>query len=84
MAEIDWLEALSPRSARAAHHAIRRGLKTLEAYPATGQAISADERKWPIPFGRDGFVAIYRIETDRVVVARLFHSRQDRPAPTLP
>jgi len=37
-----------------------------------------DEREWPIRFGREGYVAVYRIEPDRVIVGRIFHSRQDR------
>jgi plasmid stabilization system protein ParE len=78
MAQIDWLATLSPSAALDAERAIRTQLKTLEAFPTAGRAINAVERKWPIPFGRDGFVAVYRIETDRVVIARLFHSRQDR------
>lgn len=79
MAQIGWLETLSPPAARAAERVIRDRLKALEAFPAAGRAIDADERQWPIPFGRDGFVAIYRIEPDRLVIARIFHSRQSRP-----
>lgn len=78
MAQIDWLEALSPRAARAAERAIRDQFKALQAFPAAGRAIGVEDRKWPIPFGRDGFVAIYRIEVDRIVIGRIFHCRQDR------
>lgn len=78
MAQIDWLSELSPSAAAEAEQAIRTQLKTLAAFPAAGPAINADERKWPIPFGRDGFVAVYRIEPDRVVIARIYHGRQDR------
>lgn len=78
MAQIDWLEPLLPRAAWAAERAIRDQFKALEAFPAAGRAIGVEDRKWPIPFGRDGFVAICRIEIDRVVMGRIFHCRQDR------
>ena len=78
MAQIDWLARLSPSAALDADKAIRAGLKTLAPFPSAGRAISPRDRKWMIPFGRDGFTVIYRIEPDRVVVGRIFHSRQDR------
>jgi len=78
MAQINRLAALSPEVARSAEQATRRQLRTLAEFPAAGHAISDEERKWPLRFGRDGFVAIYRIEQDRVVIGRIHHSRQDR------
>lgn len=78
MAQIDWLARLSPVAAADADTAIRHGLKSLEVYPAAGRAINPKERKWVVPFGRDGFIVIYRIEADRVLVGRIFHGRQDR------
>ena len=78
MAQIDWLEHLSPSAALEAEQAIRTQLSTLTLFPAAGAQINESERKWPIRFGRDGFVAVYRIEPDRIVIGRIFHSRQDR------
>jgi plasmid stabilization system protein ParE len=78
MAQLDWLAELSPSAALEAAEIIKGGLRTLGQFPLAGRAVSVDERKWPIAFGRDGFTAIYRIERDRVVIARIFHSRQDR------
>lgn len=78
MAQIDWLASLSPKAARSAQQAIRLQLTTLAQFPAAGSVTETGEREWPIRFGRDGFVAVYRIEPDRVVIGRIFHSRQDR------
>ena len=78
MAQIDWLARLSPSAAADADAAIRHGLKSLEVFPAAGRATNQEERKWVVPFGRDGFIVIYRIEGDRVVIGRLLHGRQDR------
>lgn len=77
-AQIDWLARLSPSAALDAETAIRTQLKTLAVFPSVGRAINPEERQWPIRFGRDGFIVIYRIEADRVVIGRIFHSRQDR------
>ncbi|MGV8928138.1 MAG: type II toxin-antitoxin system RelE/ParE family toxin [Brevundimonas sp.] len=78
MARIDWLAALSPSASVKAEAAIRDHLKMLAVFPSVGRAINPDERKLVIPFGQDGFVAIYKIEADRVVIGRIFHSRQHR------
>ncbi len=50
----------------------------LTVFPSAGRSLNPEEPKLVIPFGRDGFVAIYKIEPDRVVIGRIFHSRQDR------
>jgi len=78
IAQIDWLAELSPSVALHAETVIRTGLKTLAVFPDAGRAINPSERKWVMPFGRDGFVVIYRVDTDRVVIGRIFHSRQNR------
>jgi plasmid stabilization system protein ParE len=78
IAQIDWLIGLSPSAALHAETVIRTGLETLAVFPEAGRSINTAERKWVIPFGRDGFVVIYRVETDRVVVGRILHSRQSR------
>lgn len=78
MAQIDWLSKLSPPASVKAEAAIRDHLKMLAVFPTAGRAINPEERQWVIPFGRDGFIAIYTIEPDRVVIGRILHSRQDR------
>jgi len=37
-----------------------------------------DLRELIVPFGRGAYVVQYRVEADRVVVARIFHGREDR------
>lgn len=37
-----------------------------------------EEREWIIRSGRDGYIAVYRVEANRIVIGRLFHSKQDR------
>lgn len=78
MDQIDWLAVLSPSASVKAENAIRDHLMMLTVFPLAGRSINPAERKFVIPFGRDGFVAIYKIEGDRVVIGRIFHCRQDR------
>ncbi len=78
IAQIDWLVGLSPSAALHAETVIRAGLQTLAVFPEAGRSITTAERKWVVPFGRNGFVVIYRIEADRLVIGRIFHSRQSR------
>ncbi len=78
IAQIDWLVGLSPSAALHAETVIRTGLQTLAVFPEAGRSVNRAERKWVIPFGRDGFVVIYRVEADRLVIGRIFHARQDR------
>ncbi len=76
--QVDWLASLSPRVARNAQRKINKGLRTLARFPVAGVELETGDREWPIPFGRDGYVVVYRIEPERVLIARIFHSRQDR------
>jgi toxin ParE1/3/4 len=78
LAQTQWLAELSPSAAIQAAGTVRFALKTLAEFPLAGRAVNNLERHWPIRYGRDGFVAVYRVEPDRVVIGRLFHSRQDR------
>lgn len=76
----DWLAQQSPAAARKVAGEIADALRLLGQFPHAGYAATEDEREWPIRSGRDGYVAVYRVEKDRVVIGRIFHSRQDRTA----
>ena len=78
LSHIEWLASQSPSAARAARTAILSGLRTLAQFPASGRKTETGEHEWPIRFGRGGFIAVYRIERDRVIVGRIFDMRQDR------
>ncbi len=44
-----------------------------------GMAIEDDMRLLRIRFGDSGYVAEYRLDAKVVVIARIFHMREDRP-----
>ncbi|MBA4806735.1 type II toxin-antitoxin system RelE/ParE family toxin [Brevundimonas sp.] len=57
---------------------IRQGLKSLSEMPARRPIIRAGVRELHIPFGDSGYVVQYRVDADVVVVARIFHAREER------
>lgn len=66
-----------PRRALAA---IRREFRILETNPFTCRIADADrlERELVIPFGASGYVALFRVISEReVVVAAIRHQRED-------
>lgn len=74
-----FLVETSPRAAERAVDTIIRALAGLSDFPERGPEIGEGLRELIIPFGASGYVAQYRVQADRVVVARLFHMREDRP-----
>ncbi|MBT2336330.1 type II toxin-antitoxin system RelE/ParE family toxin [Variovorax paradoxus] len=65
---------------RRAVAAIRREFRILETNPFTCRIADADrlERELVIPFGASGYVALFRIISDReVAVAAIRHQRED-------
>lgn len=74
----DWLIERSPHAARKASEAMLRGFRSLSDFPHSGRLVEDDERELVIEFGRDGFVALYRVEADWIVILRVFHGRRQR------
>jgi plasmid stabilization system protein ParE len=65
---------------RRAIAAIRREFRILETNPFTCRIADADrlERELVIPFGASGYVALFRVISEReVVVAAIRHQRED-------
>jgi plasmid stabilization system protein ParE len=73
---------LAPKSNDAAAHAIqaiRQGLQTLKAAPEAGMRVPwlpDGYRQWSIPFGKSGFVVLYRFFGDNVVIQSIRHGRE--------
>ncbi|MEL6263945.1 MAG: type II toxin-antitoxin system RelE/ParE family toxin [Cyanobacteria bacterium J06631_12] len=76
---------LYPRNADSADKAVELILaagKSLARSPKQGRLIdeSAGLRKWPVAFGRYGFVIHYALLASEVVILRVYHGRQSRPS----
>lgn len=73
---------LAPKSNRAAARAvqtIRKSLQTLKSAPEGGLSIPwlpEGYREWYIPFGKSGYVVLYRYFGTEVVIQTIRHGRE--------
>ena len=75
----DFLAPKSDKAAARAVQEIRKGLQTLKTAPEAGIAIPwlpDGYREWYIPFGKSGYVVLYRYLGDEVVIQSLRHGRE--------
>lgn len=73
-----FLVEKSPAAAISAIETIVGAISRLSRFPYNGRDIGDERRELSIPFGKSGYIAQYRIEPDAVIVARIFHMREDR------
>ncbi|MDO9077125.1 MAG: type II toxin-antitoxin system RelE/ParE family toxin [Brevundimonas sp.] len=82
MADRDRLfEFLTENSHAAAERAMSvlvRALEDIAAFPAVGRAGPHGYRKLTVRLGQAGYEIRYRHYPDRVVITRIFHTREDR------
>lgn len=74
-----FLAVHSLDAAKRAVKAIRQEVKVLEQQPAIGRPIQDMEpeyREWLIDFGDSGYVALYRLAGDEVVILAVRHRRE--------
>jgi plasmid stabilization system protein ParE len=76
----NFLGERSERAARRASRDIKAALRSLARMPARARRISDDLHTFPIRFGQSGYVVQFRVRDDTVVIARIHHMREDRPA----
>ncbi len=73
-----FLAEHSPRAAMDALETVAAGLASLSKHPHLGRAVDDGLRELFIRFGASGYVVRYRLDTDAVVIARIFHMRENR------
>jgi plasmid stabilization system protein ParE len=74
-----FLAPKNPDAARRAVRAIRQGVKALAAHPEAGRPIEdlpPEFREWQIPFGADGYIALYRHDGRTVAILAVRHGRE--------
>ena len=75
----EFLGQENPGAAARAALRIREAAAVLRDRPELGRAIEDEEfRDLVAPFGGGAYVLRYRIDDDAVVVARVWHSREER------
>jgi plasmid stabilization system protein ParE len=77
-----FLEEKNPAAAKRAAARILQVAAVLVAHPELGRAVDdadvPDLREVLAPFGSGAYVLRYRIDDETVVVARVWHSREQR------
>jgi plasmid stabilization system protein ParE len=67
-----FLKSKNVDAAIRAVKAIRQGVRLLAVHPEAGRPaedMPAEFREWPIDFGNGGYVALYRYDSDVVILA---------------
>lgn len=73
-----FLVGHSPNAARRVMDAVDAALRSLADWPGRTPERADSLRELMISFGLSGYVVQFRIQTDTVVVVRVFHMRDDR------
>ncbi len=75
----DFLGSKNPVAAERAAGRIQQAAATLRERPELGRLVEDEDwRELLAPAGRSAYVLRYRIDEDAVVIARVWHSREDR------
>lgn len=74
-----WLVERAPNAAAKIGPALFAAFRSLEHSPERGrQAVGFRGRELFVPFGGRGYIIRYRVEDNRVIIARVFHSLERR------
>jgi plasmid stabilization system protein ParE len=74
-----FLASKNRDAARRAVRAIRHGVKALAAHPEAGRPaedMPPEFREWPIPFGDNGYVALYRYDGRLIAILAVRHGKE--------
>jgi len=74
-----FLAPKNPDAARRAISVIRQGISIVADHPALGRPVAemvAEFREWPIGFGAGGYLVLYRIDRERVVILAVRNARE--------
>jgi addiction module RelE/StbE family toxin len=75
-----FLAPKNPDAAKRAIQSIRAGVKLIAHQPHAGRPVEgmgAGFREWHIDFGGAGYVALYRVEREAVVIVNVKHGREE-------
>ncbi|HWF77184.1 MAG TPA: type II toxin-antitoxin system RelE/ParE family toxin [Caulobacteraceae bacterium] len=76
---IDYLDVRSPAAALRAFETLDAAIRSLDEFSERGRPGSEPGlRELIVRFGSGAYVVQYRVDAQEVVVARIFHGREDR------
>jgi plasmid stabilization system protein ParE len=73
-----FLAEKSEGAARRAMDAVEAAWPVLGDWPLQGLETGSGLRELKISFGDTGYVVRYRVDPEHIVIARVFHMREDR------
>jgi toxin ParE1/3/4 len=76
----EFLEPNNPKAAKNAAKSIVEAANLLLDHPHLGRPMDdmPEFNQLPIPFGQRGYVLRYRIDGDKIIILRIWHTREDR------
>jgi plasmid stabilization system protein ParE len=76
---VDYLAVRSPSAALRAYDTLTTAIKSLDEFSERGRPGPEPAlRELIVPFGSGAYVVRYRVDRNDVVVARIYHGREDR------
>jgi plasmid stabilization system protein ParE len=76
---VDFLADVNPDAALRAYDTLSEAIQSLEQFSERARpAPEPGLREHIVPFGSGAYVVQYRVDEAEVVVARIFHGREDR------
>lgn len=76
---VDYLAMRSPAAALRAYDTLEAAIRSLDEFSERGRPGPEPElRELIVRFGQGAYVVQYRVDPTTVIVARIFHGREDR------
>jgi toxin ParE1/3/4 len=76
---VDFLADRNPAAALRAYDILEEAILSLDQFSERGRpGPEPGQRELIVPFGSGAYVVQYRVDPTTVVVARIFHGREDR------
>ena len=77
---VRFLAEKNPDAARKASSLLQARIRSLASMPARARRLPSGLHVMDVPFGDSGYAIWFDIRDDHVIVARVFHMREDRQA----
>ena len=75
----EFIEPNNPNAARRSSEKIRKAAKLILDNPAIGTRIEdREDRELFTPFGQGGYIIRYQIIAQKILILKIWHTREDR------
>lgn len=76
---VDFLVDRNPKAALRVADVLENAASSLSELADRGRPGPEGLRELVVQFGKNAYILMYKVEPDRVLVARIFHSLENRP-----